>query len=104
ISVLSLFVLFFYPSAALCDLPPFPTRRSSDLFAKAWFKLLHRDMGPVTRYRGPLVPAEPQLWQDNVPAHEGPMIGEADIATLKRSEEHTSELQSREKSRMPSSA
>ncbi len=52
-------------------------------FAKAWFKLLHRDMGPVTRYRGPLVPAEPQLWQDNVPAHEGPMIGEADIATLK---------------------
>lgn len=51
-------------------------------FAKAWYKLLHRDMGPVERYLGPWVP-EPQLWQDPVPAHEGELIGDADVATLK---------------------
>jgi catalase-peroxidase len=51
-------------------------------FAKAWYKLLHRDMGPVTRYLGPWIP-EPQLWQDPVPAAATPLIGEADIAALK---------------------
>ncbi len=51
-------------------------------FAKAWYKLLHRDMGPVTRFLGPWV-AEPQLWQDPVPAVEGELIDDADIATLK---------------------
>jgi len=55
----------------------------ADAFAKAWFKLLHRDMGPATRYVGPQVPEETYLWQDNVPDHEGPMIGDAEIAELK---------------------
>ena len=52
-------------------------------FANAWFKLLHRDMGPAIRYSGPQVPSEEFLWQDNVPAHEGAMIGDAEIAELK---------------------
>jgi catalase-peroxidase len=55
----------------------------ADAFAKAWFKLLHRDMGPAIRYVGPQVPSETFLWQDNVPAHEGPMIGDAEIGELK---------------------
>jgi catalase-peroxidase len=54
----------------------------ADAFARAWYKLLHRDMGPVTRYLGPWVPAA-QPWQDPVPAVDHPLIDEQDIAGLK---------------------
>jgi len=55
----------------------------ADAFARAWFKLTHRDMGPKVRYRGKLVPKETLIWQDPIPPVDHPLIGEQDIAALK---------------------
>ena len=55
----------------------------ADAFARAWFKLTHRDMGPRVRYLGPLVPKDSFPWQDPIPARDHPLIGERDIAALK---------------------
>ena len=55
----------------------------ADAFARAWFKLTHRDMGPVTRYLGPLVPKEVLIWQDYIPPANHPLIDANDIAALK---------------------
>ncbi|MFF4117105.1 catalase/peroxidase HPI [Streptomyces sp. NPDC001714] len=56
----------------------------ADVFARAWFKLTHLDMGPIQRYLGPLVPRETLIWQDPVPAVDHELVGAADVAALKR--------------------
>jgi catalase-peroxidase len=55
----------------------------ADAFARAWFKLTHRDMGPIQRYLGKLVPQEPLIWQDRIPALDHPVVDAGDVASLK---------------------
>ena len=55
----------------------------ADAFARAWYKLTHRDMGPIQRYLGPLVPQEELLWQDPIPAVDHELVDDADTAALK---------------------
>lgn len=55
----------------------------ADAFARAWFKLTHRDMGPIQRYLGPQVPRETLIWQDPIPAADHPLVDDRDVADLK---------------------
>src|SRR5262249_42118639 len=57
--------------------------QSADASARAWFKLTHRDMGPIVRYLGPLVPKEELIWQDHIPAINHELVSDQDIAALK---------------------